>query len=138
MEKLPAFQRIANVEEAAAPIAADAARMERRARRPGTVDAKSFVARAAWKWRPVANEELIVVSGCVASADGKRPYCGTVIARAGITIKSIDGGHLAPEVAEFGESRHASACKVSTTEAPTFVREITYVVGLIQLGPMKR
>lgn len=136
IETLPAFQRIANVEEAAAPIAADAVRKFTNAPDGEPVDAKLFSARAAWRWHPVANEELSVVSGCVASSDGKRPYCGTVIARAGVSIKIIDGGHLAPEVAEFGESRRIRMQSVDDRSA--FVREITYVVGMIQLGPQKR
>lgn len=133
---LPAFQRIANAEEAAAPIAADAAAKLSGAPDGGVVDPHLFSARAAWRWHPVANEELTVVSGCVASSDGKRPYCGTVIARAGVAIKIIDGGHLAPEVAEFGESRRIRMQSVDDRSA--FVREMSYVVGMIQLGPVKR
>jgi sulfatase modifying factor 1 len=135
VDKLPAFQRIANAEEAAAPIAADAARKFSGAP-DGGVDARLFSARAAWRWHPVPNEELTVVSGCVANVDGKKPYCGTVIARAGVAIKSIDGGRLAPEVAEFGDSRRIRMQSVDDRSA--FVREITYVVGMVQIGLIKR
>lgn len=136
VDKLPAFQRIANAEEAATPIAADAAQKFSGAPDGGAVDAHLFAARAAWRWHPVPNEELTVISGCVANADGKKPYCGTVIARAGVAIKTIDGGRLAPEVAEFGDSRRIRMQSVDDRSA--FVREITYVVGMIQLGPVKR
>ncbi len=136
VEKLPAFQRIANAQDAATPIAADAARKLSGVPDGGTVDAKSFVARAAWKWHPVANEELVVVSGCVQAPDGKHQNCSTVIARAGAIVQQIDGGRLAPEVAEFGESRRIRMQSVDDRSA--FVREITYVVGMVRLGPLKR
>jgi sulfatase-modifying factor enzyme 1 len=134
VETLPAFQRIANAEDAASPIAAEAARKWSGAPDGGVVDGKLFVPRAAWKWHPVANEELIVTSGCV--PDGKRQNCGTVIARAGVVVQEIDGGRLAPEVAEFGESRRIRMQSVDDRSA--FVREITYVVGMVQIGPIKR
>jgi sulfatase modifying factor 1 len=135
-ETLPAFQRIANAAEAAAPIAAEAARKWSGAPDGGIVDGHLFAARAAWRWHPVANEELTVVSGCVQAPDAKRPNCGTVIARAGAVVQEIDGGRLAPEVAEFGESRRIRMQSVDDRSA--FVREITYVVGMLQLGPVKR
>jgi len=143
-DALPAFTRIAKPEEAAAPIAAEAARKWSGASEGTVVDAALFSARAAWKWHPVANEELIVVSGCVATAalgtpakgEPKRSTCGTVIARGGTVVKEIDGGHLGPEVALFGESRRIRMQSVDDRSA--FVREITYVVGMIEIGPMKR
>ncbi|MEO8874527.1 MAG: SUMF1/EgtB/PvdO family nonheme iron enzyme [Polyangiaceae bacterium] len=142
---LPAFTRLQKPEDVAAPFAAEAARKLSGAAAGTTVDASLFSARAAWKWHPVPNEELTVVSGCVQSApvagaavkaSGSRSSCGTVIARGGVPIQEIEGGHLAPEVALFGESRRIRMQSVDDRSA--FVREITYVVGMIEIGPTKR
>ena len=40
---------------------------------------KSFKADRLWIWRPIANEELMVVGGC--SKRGKDPSCGVLVAR---------------------------------------------------------
>lgn len=132
IEKLPVFQRIAKPDEVAQSIATTATK------KWGGSDLNPFVARAAWRWHPVENEELAVISGCVAP-DGtstKKPTCGTVIARGSTVLQAIDGGHLAPEVALFGEPRKIRMQSVDDKSA--FVREITYVVGMLQIAPPKR
>ncbi len=137
VDKLPAFTRIAKAAEAAEPIAAEAA-----TKWGGEgADASVFAARAAWRWHPVPNEELVVVSGCVSAPVGpksstKKATCGTVIARGSSVVQAIDGGHLAPEVALFGEPHKIRMQSVDDKSA--FVREITYVVGMVQVTPPKR
>lgn len=131
VDKLPVFTRIAKPDDVAQPIA-DAA-LKKWASADSPSDA-AFVAKAAWRWRPVPNEELEVISGCVAGA--KKPACGTVIARGSTIVQAIDGGRLAPEVALFGESRRIRMQSVDDRSA--FVREITYVVGMLQVAAPKR
>lgn len=130
-EKLPPFTRIAKPNDVAQPIAADATKKWTSADSPAGA---SFEAKAAWRWHPIPNEELSVISGCVAG--GKKPTCGTVIARGPTILQAIDGGHLAPEVALFGEPRRIRMQSVDDRSA--FVREITYVVGMLQIAPPKR
>ncbi|MGH7285035.1 MAG: formylglycine-generating enzyme family protein [Polyangiaceae bacterium] len=131
VDKLPVFTRIAKPDEVAQPIAEDATKKWTSADSP---QGAAFVAKAAWRWHPIPNEELAVISGCVAGA--KKPTCGTVVARGGTILQAIDGGRLAPEVALFGESRKIRMQSVDDRSA--FVREITYVVGMLQVAAPKR
>lgn len=50
----------------------------------GSDGAGAFVAGSAWTWRPVTNEELVIVSGCAHPPDApgdKTARCGVIVAR---------------------------------------------------------
>ena len=103
----------------------------------------SFAASQAWTWRPAANEELVIVSGCAASSDGfgKIPAtCGVLVGRvspgAATSISEIDAGRSLSEVVMFGDARHLRM--MGKDARGPFVRQITYVYGRIELGEIKR
>jgi len=118
-------------------------------RRWGGDAASPFVVSAGWTWRPVANDELVIVSGCVRPADAATTArrCGLLIARADVTapgagrvdaapVTELDVGHDPAEVALFGESRHVRMRGVDETSA--YVREMTYAYGRIDVAEIRR
>jgi len=108
-------------------------------------DATPFAVSAAWTWRPVANDELVIVSGCVRPANGAPTArrCGLLVVRAGANgpadtapLTAADVGHDPAEVALFGDSRHLRMRGVDETSA--YVREMTYVYGRVDLADIRR
>lgn len=102
------------------------------------IDTKSV---HAWTWIPVANEELLVVTGC---AHAPRA-CGLVVGRlvgadAGISgdevLVSTTTGSSPPEIARSGDARHVRIR--SLDPRGVFSRDLTYLYGRIDLGPPKR
>ena len=109
----------------------------------GSDGAGAFVPRQAWTWHPVANEELLIVSGCAQPPDSsgkKGARCGVVIARVGraepAILADIDSGHEAADVAQFGEPRHLRMRGLDVQGA--FLREISYAYGRVDVAAMKR
>jgi formylglycine-generating enzyme len=91
----------------------------------------------AWKWTPVANEELAVVMGC---ADTPPHVCGLIVGRTveGKTtslLKMIVGREL-PELARLGDARHLRIRALDNLGV--FSREITYAYGRVTLGEPTR
>ncbi len=97
----------------------------------------------AWTWRPVANEQLVLASGCT------RPplRCRLIVARLATEapetgmpprtlLASIDTGHEAAEVAEVGDARHLRLKGVD--EKSPFLRDFAYAYGRVDLGDIKR
>ncbi len=132
----PSLERSMNTAEFAAPLLASAAAR-------WTADA-AFQFVHAWTWHPVANEELIVASGCAKGA--AHPACGLVVARVspgegGASVESeelahVDTGFEAAEVAQVGDPRHLRLKGVDAKSA--YLRDFTYVYGRIELGDIKR
>ena len=113
----------------------------------GAAESAPFVARQAWTWHPSANEELLIVTGCARSkeTDEKRPPsgCGVMIGRAPptpgaepVVLTSIDSGRDAAEVVLFGDARHLRMRGLDLKGS--FLREILYAYGRVDVGPMKR
>ncbi len=133
----------------------------------GSAGAGAFVPASAWTWHPVANEELVIAAGCAHPPDApgkKGARCGVIIARVDsgrapseavraasdggapppslgaplpvATLLEIDSGHVAADVAQFGEARHLRMRGLDTYG--TFLREITYAYGRVELGETKR
>ncbi|WP_394834018.1 SUMF1/EgtB/PvdO family nonheme iron enzyme [Pendulispora rubella] len=110
-------------------------------------ESSPFVARQAWAWHPTANEELFIVTGCARSkeADEKRPPsgCGVMIGRVPpspgaepVVLTSIDSGRDAAEVVLFGDARHLRMRGLDLKGS--FLREILYAYGRVDVGPVKR
>lgn len=94
--------------------------------------------RSAWTWTPVANERLVIASGCTEPPRG----CGLVVARdagdAGAMeiLVSVATGKDLPEV-----SRGASARRVRVRALDprgVYSRELSYLYGRVDLGDMTR
>ena len=99
-----------------------------------SADAKSM---RAWKWVPVANEELTVVQGCGTNAPRS---CALLVGRVRdgkryVSTSALVGRDPA-EVARVGDARHLRIRALDLRG--TFSREITYVYGRVELGEMKR
>jgi sulfatase modifying factor 1 len=99
----------------------------------------------AFVWHPVANETLVVASGC--AHDLPRSRCGLLVGRtlAGATTDAapsvrvllhVDTGHEAAEVAEAGEAKHLRFKGFDATSA--YLRDFTYAYGRIELGEIHR
>lgn len=132
----PSLERSMKTAEFTAPLLASAA-----ARWTGDT---TFQFVHAWTWHPVANEELIVASGCAKAAGN--PVCGLLVARmspgeGGLSLESdelahVDTGFEAAEVAQVGDPQHLRLKGVDAKSA--YLRDFTYVYGRIELGDIKR
>jgi hypothetical protein len=93
----------------------------------------------AWKWSPVANEDLVMILACnVASSSS----CSIAVGR------TVDGRHdlvahaevgLAspqPEIARIGDARHLRIRALDPSG--TLGRDITYVYGRVEIGRVNR
>ena len=93
----------------------------------------------AWKWSPVANEELVMILGCNVAGP---PTCALAVGRmpegAASLVASADLGHAIalPDVARVGDARHLRIRGLDP--AGTFGRDITYVYGRVLIGAISR
>jgi hypothetical protein len=115
---------------------------------PDAAGAAPFAFVHAFTWHPVANETLVVASGC--TKDYPRPRCGILVGRASEPVRDgdaspteappvlmhTDTGSEAAEVAEAGEARHLRFKGFDTTSA--FLRDFTYSYGRIELAAIRR
>ena len=103
----------------------------------------------AWKWSPVANEELVMILGCTPSGDtqhaaalGAPPTCALAVGRTlegrATLIGSADIGHAAalPDVARVGDARHLRIRGLDPLG--TFGRDVTYVYGRVEISAISR
>jgi len=111
-------------------------------------DDAPFAFAHAFVWHPVANETLVVASGCARGAP--RARCGLLVGRAlasnptdagdaGVSARVLahfDTGSEAADVAEAGDARHLRFKGVDTTSA--YLRDFTYAYGRIELGAVQR
>jgi len=99
----------------------------------------------AFTWRPVANEELVVASGC--AKDVPHPRCGLVVGRVHAAqdpdaapnadaLSQIETGFEAAEVAEVGDARHMRFKGVDAKSG--YLRDFTYSYGRIEMGAIQR
>ncbi len=115
-------------------------------KRWGSDGAGEFVPILTYTWHPVANEELVITSGCAHPPDAesakKGARCGLLVARAGaagsasVALAEVDSGHEFAEVVLFGDGRHLRMRGLDLQGI--FVRELTYVYGRVDVGEMKR
>jgi sulfatase modifying factor 1 len=83
----------------------------------------------AWKWIPVANEELVLVLACSGG-------CTLSVRRGDAILLSAPVGKSMPELARIGDAKNLRIR--SLDQKGTFSREITYVYGRVELGEAKR
>jgi hypothetical protein len=99
----------------------------------------------AFTWRPVANEELVVASGC--AKDVPHPRCGLVVGRIPSAVDpggaskpdalaQIETGFEAAEVAEVGDARHMRLKGIDAKSG--YLRDFTYSYGRIEMGAIQR
>ena len=104
----------------------------------------------AWHWRPVADEELVITSGCERRQVGQDRRCGVVVARiTGSGAAQLDAGATTPDdvtlVADFatgpripdlipGDSPSKMRAR-SIDIRGTFARDFSYVIGKITVAP---
>jgi len=99
------------------------------------VEAKSL---RTFKWVPVANEELVLATGCTEAPKG----CGLVVARptgdagAAEVLVTVATGKDPPEVMRAGDARHLRIRALD--QRGIYSREIAYLYGRVDLGPVKR
>ncbi len=89
-------------------------------------------------WIPVANEELVLATGCTEAPKG----CALVVARpsgdagtAEILVTATTGKDV-PEVVRAGDARHLRVRALD--QRGIYSREITYLYGRVDLGGVKR
>ncbi|WP_394824190.1 formylglycine-generating enzyme family protein [Pendulispora albinea] len=122
-------------------------------------ESATFVPRQGWTWHPSANEELLIVTGCaradaaagasdasvsgMSSASGGAGGCGVIIGRPPpvpsadpVILTTIESGRDAAEVVLFGDARHLRMRGLDLKGS--FLREILYAYGRVDVGPVKR
>ena len=100
----------------------------------------------AWHWRPVADEELVITSGCEKKMIGQERRCGVVVARiAGAESQKLDAGATSPDdvtvVADFATGPRIPDLIPGTDPTKmrarsidvrgTFARDFSYVIGKV-------
>lgn len=104
----------------------------------------------AWHWRPVADEDLVVTSGCEKKQIGQDRRCGVVIARiVGDGAQKPDAGTTSPDdvtvLADFATGPRipdlipgSDPTKMrarSIDVRGTFARDFSYVIGKVTVAP---
>lgn len=108
----------------------------------------------AWHWRPVAEEDLVITSGCERKMIGQDKRCGVVIARiAGAEHAGLDAGTTSAEdveiLAEFSSGPRIPDLIVDKNDPSklrarsldvrgTFARDFAYSVGKVSVLPEVR
>ena len=99
---------------------------------------REFKLDRSWLWRPIGNEDLVVISGCAGIAT--QPACGAVIARVVFERPTILGwvssGHWAPTVHMDADPR--DLWLFGGDELGSFRRLVGYVWGRVSIGPKER
>ena len=91
-----------------------------------------------WFWRPIGNEELIVMGGCAGL--GKRPACGIVVARVVLDRAKVlawsSSGHWLPIVQVDVDPR--DLWLFGGDDQGRFRRAVRYAWGRVNLGDKER
>jgi hypothetical protein len=108
----------------------------------GSKDAKivgtSFVGAAAWRWRPLANETLIVIAGCTWLPAPQSGSCALGILRDDdhSVVAATPTDRMIVDVAQIGPQRKIRALGFDNVQS--YVRELTYAYGSVDIGEKKR
>lgn len=98
----------------------------------------SFVGAAAWRWRPAANEVLVVVAACTWMPAPQQGTCALAVLRDDdhgvVAVTPTD--RMVVDVAQIGERRKIRA--LGFDSVASYVREITWAYGSVELGEKKR
>jgi formylglycine-generating enzyme len=120
------------------PIAAQLAGALPDAARTDLGERGDFRAERMWIWRPVGNEELVVMSGC--TGIGTRPACGILVARVVLDRARVLGwstsGHWAPNVQVDVDAR--DLWLFGGDDLGAFRRLIQYSWGRVEIGAKER
>jgi hypothetical protein len=106
--------------------------------RPAIGTAANHFAKA-WRWSPVANEELVMILGCNTVG---APTCALAVGRTFegraslISSEEVGQAMALPDVARIGDARHLRIRGLDP--AGTFGRDITYVYGRVEIGRVSR
>lgn len=106
--------------------------------RPAIGTAANHFAKA-WRWSPVANEELVMILGCNTVG---APTCALAVGRTFegratlISSEEVGQAMALPDVARIGDTRHLRIRGLDP--AGTFGRDITYVYGRVEIGRVSR
>jgi hypothetical protein len=91
-----------------------------------------------WTWRPIGNEELVVMGGC--SGIAQRPACGIIVARMVLDRPKVltwaSSGHWSPVLHTDVDAR--DVWLFGGDDLGSFRRLIGYVWGRINVGPKER
>jgi formylglycine-generating enzyme len=91
-----------------------------------------------WTWRPIGNEELVVMGGC--SGIAQRPACGLVVARVVLDRPKIlawaSSGHWSPSLHTDVDAR--DLWLFGGDDLGSFRRLVGYVWGRVNVGPKER
>ena len=102
------------------------------------VTASTWVAGAGWRWRPVANETLLVVSGCTWAPAPAQGSCAFGVLREPdrSVVIAAPTDRMIVDVALAGDRRKLRA--VGFDSIGSYVRDLTYAVGVVDLGELRR
>jgi formylglycine-generating enzyme len=99
---------------------------------------REFKIDRSFVWRPIGNEDLVVMGGCAGIA--QEPSCGIVITRVVLDRPSIlawaSSGHWAPAVHTDVDAR--DIWLFGGDELGNFRRLVAYVWGRVSVGPKER
>lgn len=97
-----------------------------------------WIGGAAWTWRPVANETLLVLAGCTRAPAPAQGTCALAVLRepgqAAVVATPTD--RMVVDMAVAGDRRKLRA--VGFDSVGSYVRDLTYAYGVVELGDVRR
>jgi hypothetical protein len=102
------------------------------------VAGSAWVAAAGWKWRPVANETLLIVSGCTWAPAPQQGSCAFGVLREPdrSAVLATPTDRMIVDVAVAGERRKLRA--VGFDSLGSYLRDLTYAYGTADIGDVRR
>ncbi len=91
-----------------------------------------------WIWRPIGNEELLLLGGC--TGIGRKPACGIVVVRVLLdephVVGWVSSGHWAPTL--HGDTDARDLWLFGGDDLGSFRRVVAYLWGRVSVGPKER
>jgi sulfatase modifying factor 1 len=105
--------------------------------------AAPFIAAGAWRWRPAANEVLLVLSGCTWEPSPAKGTCAFGVARddgepakSPVFLAAIPTDRMIVDVGVAGERRKLQA--LGFDSLGSYVRDISWAYGSVAVAPLRR
>lgn len=99
---------------------------------------QKFVPDRMWVWHPIGNDELVVVGGCVRTANPLR--CGVIVGRQSFDSMSslawVSSGHWFPSL--HPEKDPKDVWLLGGDEIGRYKRLVAYTWGEVRIGPKER
>lgn len=97
-----------------------------------------WIGGAGWKWRPVANDRLLVLAGCTRAPAPAQGSCAFAVLRepGHAVVVATPTDRMVVDVSVAGDRRKLRA--IGFDSVGSYVRDLTYAYGAVDLGEVRR